>query len=89
MRACGLYPAIRHLDIYIAGSNSRFLSSDIATEFRGRGTEIKLRPFLKLNDGFGKPVITGDDVPRHVNSDGITVMNVIHFMKDPSSLENI
>lgn len=38
---------LRHLndvDIYITGSNSRFLSSDILTEFRGRGDEIRIRP---------------------------------------------
>ncbi len=33
-----------NLDVYVTGSNSRFLSSDVLTEFRGRGTNIALRP---------------------------------------------
>ena len=33
-----------HLDVYITGSNSRFLSSDIQTEFRGRGDELRIYP---------------------------------------------
>lgn len=35
---------IDNADIYITGSNSKFLSSDIITEFRGRGDEIRVYP---------------------------------------------
>lgn len=35
---------IRNADVYVTGSNSKFLSKDIATEFRGRGDEIHIYP---------------------------------------------
>jgi len=45
-----------NLDVYVTGSNSRFLSSDIVTEFRGRSYEIHLYPlsfaeFMSVYDG--------------------------------------
>jgi len=45
-----------NIEIYVTGSNSKFLSSDIATEFRGRGTEIHMYPlsyaeFLSAYEG--------------------------------------
>jgi predicted AAA+ superfamily ATPase len=47
---------IQNLDVYVTGSNSKFLSSDILTEFRGRGDEIKVYPlrfaeFQSVYDG--------------------------------------
>ncbi|MBQ7146362.1 MAG: ATP-binding protein [Lachnospiraceae bacterium] len=35
---------IDNLDVYVTGSNSRFLSSDVITEFRGRGDEVRIYP---------------------------------------------
>ena len=35
---------IRNANVYVTGSNSHFLSKDVATEFRGRGDEIHLFP---------------------------------------------
>ncbi|MBQ2860434.1 MAG: ATP-binding protein [Peptococcaceae bacterium] len=37
--------AYKNLDVYVTGSNSKMLSSDIATEFRGRATQIRIYPF--------------------------------------------
>ena len=38
------YLKFSNVDVYVTGSNSRFLSTDIITEFRGRGDEIHLSP---------------------------------------------
>lgn len=36
--------SMKNVDVYISGSNSKFLSSDVATEFRGRGDVIQVNP---------------------------------------------
>ena len=46
----------KNTDIYVTGSNSKFLSKDIVTEFRGRGDEIRMYPlsfseFMSIYDG--------------------------------------
>ena len=35
---------IKNVDVYVTGSNSKFLSKDVITEFRGRGDEIHIYP---------------------------------------------
>ena len=47
---------IKNADIYVTGSNSKFLSKDVITEFRGRGDEIHIYPltfneFMEAYDG--------------------------------------
>lgn len=47
---------IENVDIYVTGSNSRFLSNDIITQFRGRGDEVHIHPltfkeFMQVYDG--------------------------------------
>ena len=47
---------IENTEVYVTGSNSRFLSKDIVTEFRGRSTEVHMYPlsfaeFLTAYDG--------------------------------------
>lgn len=46
----------KNVDVYVTGSNSKMLSSDILTEFRGRGDEVRVRPltfseFMQAYDG--------------------------------------
>lgn len=45
---------MRNVDVYVTGSNSKFLSRDIMTEFRGRGDEVRVRPlsFSEFMQGF-------------------------------------
>ena len=50
------YLKVKNADVYVTGSNSKFLSKDVITEFRGRGDEINIKPlsfseFLSVFDG--------------------------------------
>ncbi len=47
---------IKNIDVYVTGSNSKFLSKDVITEFRGRGDEIHIYPltfkeFMQVYEG--------------------------------------
>lgn len=47
---------IENVDVYVTGSNAKFLSKDIITEFRGRGDELHMYPlsfseFMSVYDG--------------------------------------
>ena len=45
---------VQNADVYVTGSNSKFLSKDVVTEFRGRGDEIHLYPlsFSEFMQGY-------------------------------------
>lgn len=45
---------IKNIDIYVTGSNSKMLSSDVLTEFRGRGDEVRVYPltFAEFSSAF-------------------------------------
>jgi predicted AAA+ superfamily ATPase len=51
---------IKNLDVYVSGSNSRFLSKDVITEFRGRGDEIYVSP-LSFKEFYEARSIDFDD----------------------------
>ena len=52
------FKAYKNLDVYVTGSNSKALSSDIATEFRGRATQIHVYP---LSFGEFYSFVSGDE----------------------------
>lgn len=49
---------LQNVDIYVTGSNSRFLSKDVLTEFRGRGDEVHVRRFHSVSICKGTEVIS-------------------------------
>ena len=69
---------MRNIDVYVTGSNSKFLSRDIATEFRGRGDEIHLYPlsFSEYYNALGgdrhirwREYYTFGGIPQHLVHD--------------------
>ena len=80
---------IDNVDIYVTGSNSKFLSSDIRTEFRGRGDEVKVLPltfaefvsaYEGSNDDAWKEYITYGGLPRILSQK--TEEQKIKYLKD-------
>lgn len=57
------YLALGIFDIYVTGSNSKFLSTDVITEFRGRGDEIHIMP-LSFSEFYG---YVGGDIGKRLD----------------------
>ena len=49
------FPRLNNIDVYVSGSNSKMLSKDTTTEFRGRGDEVKVYPlsFREFYEAYG------------------------------------
>lgn len=57
------YLNVRNADVYVTGSNAKFLSKDVITEFRGRGDEIHIQPlsfkeFTTVRTGSNEQLLT-------------------------------
>lgn len=67
----------KNLDVYVTGSNSKFLSSDIITEFRGRGDEIKVYPlsFSEFMSTYNGDEIKGLD--EYINFGGLPFVSTL------------
>lgn len=52
------YLQMRNADVYVTGSNARFLSKDVITTFRGRGDEVRIYPlsFSEYHSAFDRPM---------------------------------
>jgi len=52
---------LRNVDVYVTGSNSKLLSTDVMTQFRGRGDEVRVRPlsFSEFMQGFSGDIYEG------------------------------
>ncbi len=65
----------KNLDIYVTGSNSRFLSTDVVTEFRGRGDQIHVYPL-----SFSEFMSVRDDHPMEAWREYYTYGGLPHIL---------
>lgn len=69
------YLSIKNVDVYVTGSNSKFLSKDMITEFRGRGHEIHVPP-LSMSEFVGAhPELTFEEaLDQYMTYGGLPVV---------------
>ena len=61
---------IDNLDVYVTGSNSKFLSTDILTEFRGRGDEVRVYPLSFKEIKSGMKELSNGDIWKEISTYG-------------------
>lgn len=82
---------VDNADVYVTGSNAKFLSKDVITEFRGRGDEIRLRPlsfqeFMSARNGMNKV----DALDEYVTYGGLPQVVLMDSTKEKRSyLKNL
>jgi predicted AAA+ superfamily ATPase len=79
---------IDNADVYVTGSNSKFLSKDIITEFRGRGDEVHVYPlsFKEYMDAYNGDVYKG--WAEYITYGGLPLIaSTIGTLSNPSKIE--
>lgn len=78
-----------NLDVYVTGSNSKFLSSDIITEFRGRGDEIKVYPlsFSEFMSTYNGNEING--LNEYINYGGLPLITTFNSPEEKIDYLNL
>ncbi|MEG1287945.1 MAG: ATP-binding protein [Bacilli bacterium] len=74
-----------NFDVYVTGSNSKFLSSDIITEFRGRGDEIRVYPlsFSEFMSVYNDNEVKGLD--EYINYGGLPLITTFKTAEEKIS----
>lgn len=77
-----------NLDVYVTGSNSKFLSSEIITEFRGRGDEIKVYPlsFSEFMSVYNGNEING--LNEYINYGGLPLITTFESAEEKTDYLN-
>jgi predicted AAA+ superfamily ATPase len=69
------YLSIKNVDVYVTGSNSKFLSKDVITEFRGRSHEIHITPLSMSEFVSAHPELTFDEaLDQYMTYGGLPVV---------------
>lgn len=84
------YINMSNVDIYVTGSNSRFLSSDIATEFRGRSHQIRIYPLSFKEFYEAKKLNKNDAYQQYIRYGGMPMLITLEGEQDKSNyLKNL
>ncbi|MCR5386441.1 MAG: AAA family ATPase [Treponema sp.] len=91
---------LKNIDCYVTGSNSKMLSKDVSTEFRGRGDVIHVYPLsfsefysaqkIEKTDAYNEYTMFGGMpylLKLKSDEDGILRINPIDFLLDENSLD--
>lgn len=76
---------IENLDVYVTGSNSKFLSTDIITEFRGRGDEVRVHPLSFAEYHAATENAWDDDWNEYVTYGGLPHVAALHTDEDKAA----
>ncbi len=84
------YINMSNVDIYVTGSNSRFLSSDIVTEFRGRSHQIRIYPLSFKEFYEAKKINKNDAYQQYIRYGGMPMLISLEGEQEKSNyLKNL